>query len=303
MKKLDLSIVIVTYNSEDLIVDCIDSIYKTCKKNTFEVVIVDNSPNDKTMDVVEKVRSKYKNLQFIKTGDNLGFSKANNVGIKKTSGEYLLFLNPDMKVYEKTLDGMMDFMRKTPDAGAATCLVGLINGDPDDASHRGFPTPWRSLSYFSGLSKIFPKSKLFAGYNLTYLDLSKIHEIDALAGSFMIVPRSLGEKLKWWDEDFFFYGEDIDFCYRIKNLGYKIYFVPEFKALHYKGVSSGIKKVSQGITKASKETKINITNHRFNAMKIFYRKHYINKYPRILTGLIFLGINFKWKMAQLQNKK
>ena len=185
---------------------------------------------------------------------------------------------------------MVDFMNKTPNAGAATCFIELKNGRLDDSCHRGFPTPWRSLCYFMGLSKFFPKSKFFAGYNMTYLGLNKTHEIDALGGSFMLIRREIGKRLGWWDEDFFFYGEDIDFCFRIKEIGYKIYFVPEYKALHYKGVSSGIKKVSESISKATKETKLFATKHRFNAMRIFYKKHYEKKYPKIVTWLVYGAI-------------
>lgn len=295
MKKVDVSIVIVTYKSQDTIVECVDSVYESCKKNSFEIVISDNSPDDSTQKIVEK--KKYKNLTFIKNSDNVGFSRANNIGIKKTTGSYVLFLNPDMKLYPKTLDGMLDFMRGHIDAGASTCFVELINGKLDDSAHRGFPTPWRALAHFSGLAKIFPKSKLFAGYNMTYLDTSKTHEIEALAGSFMLVPRGVGEKLGWWDEDFFFYGEDLDFCYRIRKLGFKIYFVTEFHALHYKGVSSGIKSVSKSITKADLETKIRATNWRFDAMRIFYDKHYKDKYPVIFRELVLKGISVKKFLA------
>lgn len=302
MSKVDLSIVIVAYNSEDLILTCLDSIYKTCKKNTFEVVVSDNSPNDATKEIIEENKKNYPGLIYIKNADNIGFSAANNVGVKKTTGEYLLFLNPDMKIYDGTLDGMLEFMREHKDAGAATCYVELLNGQLDDSAHRGFPTPWRAISHFAGLSKVFPKSKIFAGYNMTYLDLTKTHEIDALAGSLLLISRELGEKLGWWDEDYFFYGEDIDFCYRIRKLGYKIYFVPEFRALHYKGVSSGIKSVSKEITHASRETRIRATNWRFDAMRIFYDKHYKNRYPSFFRELVLAGISVK-KFFALQKIK
>ncbi len=132
---------------------------------------------------------------------------------------------------------------------------------------------------------------------MTYLDFNKTHEIDALAGSFLLISRELGNKLKWWDEDYFFYGEDIDFCYRIKQAGFKIYFVPEYKALHYKGMSSGIKKVSQDATKASNETKIWATNQRFKAMEIFYKKHYKKKYPGIINWMVYSAIKIKKSMT------
>jgi GT2 family glycosyltransferase len=133
---------------------------------------------------------------------------------------------------------------------------------------------------------------------MTYLDLSLTHEIDALAGSFMIVPRKVGDQLSWWDEDYFFYGEDIDFCYRIKKAGYKIYFVSKFRARHYKGVSSGIKSVSKNITRATRETRLKVTDWRFDAMKIFYDKHYKNRYPPIVRNIVLAGVTLRKFIAK-----
>jgi GT2 family glycosyltransferase len=291
MKK-DISIIVVAFNSEDTILECVDSVISTVKKHTFEIIISDNSRNEKTEEKVKKYKSDDR-VMYIKNSENAGFSKGNNIGIKKSVGDYVLFLNPDTKTYGETIDGMIDFMKQNPTCGASTCFVELPDGRLDDSSHRGFPTPWNSFSHFSYLSKIFKKSKIFGGYNLTYLDTSKTHEIDALAGSFMLVPRNVGEKLSWWDEDYFFYGEDLDFCYRIKKAGYKIYFVPKFRALHLKGISSGIKKVSKDVTKASIETRKFATYHRFHAMEIFYDKHYKKQYPRVITKLVLLGIRTK----------
>lgn len=286
---MELSIVIVAYKSEQTINECIKSVLATVKKNKYEIIISDNSPDDNTAKEIKKIKNE--NIIYFRNEDNLGFSKANNRGIKKSKGEYLLFLNPDTKVYEETIDGMMDFMRKNRDCGVATCFVELPNGKLDDSSHRGFPTPWRAFAHFSGLAKTFP-GKLFGGYNLNYLDLTKSHEIESAAGSFMLVPRNVGDKIGWWDEDYFFYGEDIDFCFSVKEKGYSVWFVPQYRALHMKGISSGIKEVSKNITKASEETKKLATYHRFRAMEIFYDKHYKNRYPFIVNTLVKLGIIF-----------
>lgn len=290
---MDLSIIIVTYNSESTIKDCIDSVLKTIKNYSFEIIVSDNSENEDTKELINKEYGKNAKLVYIKNDSNLGFSKANNAGIRKSKGEFILFLNPDTKVYEGTVDGMIEFMKSHSDCGASTCFVELSDGKLDQASHRGFPTPLRSLSYFVGLSKLFPNSKLLGGYLMSYEDMKKTHEIDSAAGSFMIVPRKIGSQINWWDEDYFFYGEDIDFCFRVKELGYKVYFVPKFKALHLKGVSSGIKKESKGITKASNKTKNLAMHHRFKAMEIFYDKHYKNKYPKLLRTLVTMGIKLK----------
>lgn len=291
---IDLSIVIVSFNTKELLRECLESIYKNTKDLSFEIVVVDNNSKDGSSEMVSK---EFKDVVLIENKENLGFSKANNVGVKKTSGTYVLFLNSDTLVYKETLKTMVEFMDKEKNAGAATCKLTLPTGQIDDASHRGFPTPWNSFSHFSGLSKVFPKSKLFGGYNLTYLDLNKTHEIDALAGAFMLVRRRAGEEVNWWDEDYFFYGEDLDFCYMLKKKGWKIYFVPEVSIFHYKGVSGGIKKISKDVSTADETTKNRATTERFKAMRIFYKKHYENEYPFIVNKLVYLGIFLKQKLS------
>jgi GT2 family glycosyltransferase len=290
---IDLSIIIVSYNTKDVLKECIESIYKTVGSLNFEIIVVDNASSDGTKEEISNPKSQIPNLKYIQNKKNLGFSTANNIGVKKASGRYILFLNPDIVVYESTLRGMVNFMQEHESAGAATCKLVMPNGKIDDATHRGFPTPWNSFAHFSGLAKLLGKAKLFGGYNLGFMDLSVTHEIDALAGAFMIVRREAGEQVKWWDEDYFFYGEDLDFCFMLKQKGWKIYYVPEFSVLHYKGVSGGLKKVSKEITTASKETKQRATKARFNAMRIFYKKHYADRYPWIITKLVYLGISLK----------
>jgi hypothetical protein len=288
---IDLSIVIVSYNTKDVLKECLESIYKTIKNLSFEVIVVDNASKDQTREEISKLG--FPNFKFIQNKENLGFSKANNIGVKETSGRYVLFLNPDVVVHSETLEGMVYFMDKEREAGAATCKVILTNGKIDDASHRGFPTPWNSFTHFSGLAKLLGRIEHFGGYNLKHLDFSQTHEIDALAGAFMIVRREAGEEVGWWDEDYFFYGEDLDFCYMLQQKGWKIYYVPEFSVLHYKGVSGGLKKVSKDITTADSETKKRATKARFDAMRIFYKKHYEDKYPWFITRLVYTGISLK----------
>src|SRR3989344_2540918 len=300
---IDLSIIIVSYNTKEFIIKCLDSISSGIKgKLDFEIIVVDNASTDASVSVISRLRQDFggqANLKIILNKKNLGFSRANNIGIKEAKGRYLLFLNPDTIVHSDTLETMVDFMDAHADAGASTCRVVMPNGELDDASHRGFPTPWNAFAHFLGLSRIFPKSRLFGGYSLGWMDLSKIHEIDACAGAFMIVRRKAGEEVQWWDEDYFFYGEDIDFCYKLKQKKWKIYYVPKESILHYKGVSGGIKNISKEITTADRETKERATRARFEAMKIFYNKHYIKKYPSIITWLVFCGINIKlWFAAK-----
>lgn len=294
---IDVSIIIISYNTKDLTTECLNSIKKNVsKKITYEVIVVDNASKDGSPEFLKK---NFPEFTIIPENENLGFAKANNVGIKKSTGRYILFLNSDTVVYTGTLEYMVNFMDEHKDAGASTCKVELTNGEIDDASHRGFPTPWNAITHFSGLSKVFPKSKLFSGYWQGWKDLSKIHTIEVLAGAFMLVRREAGADANWWDEAYFFYGEDVDFCYQLGQRGWRIYYVPTVSILHYKGASGGIKKVSQQITTATKETRKRVTKARFNAMRIFYKKNYYNKYPKPLTWAVMRGIGLKEKISSI----
>jgi GT2 family glycosyltransferase len=297
---LDLSIIIVNHNSTDFLLPCISSINRTIDSLSYETIVVDNASDIASLDSAEKAAP---GVTFIRSSVNLGFSAANNVGIRASKGHYLLFLNPDTIVQDCTLSTMVRFMESHPDVGASTCFVQLPNGELDDAAHRGFPTPWNALCQFSGLSKLFPRSRLFSGYSLGWENLSVTHDIDALAGCFMLVRREAGEAAGWWDEDYFFYGEDLDFCYTLKQLGWRIAFVPEVSILHHKGMSSGIKKSSPRLSRADRSTRAAATHARFNAMKIFYDKHYRSAYPAPVRWLVLAGIALKQQAAVLQLRR
>lgn len=294
---IDVSVVIVNYNTKEFSKDCILSIQKNAGNVSYEIIIVDNASSDGSVAELSNLKSKIPNLKIISNKKNVGFSKANNQGVKASQkNRYILFLNPDTIIQNKAIEKMINFMDTHKDAGASTCKLIMPNGKIDDATHRGFPTPWNSFSHFSGLEKIFPKSTLFAGYSLGWMDLDSAHEIDVLAGAFMLVRKEAGNEVNWWDEDYFFYGEDIDFCYMLHEKGWKIYYVPDFSIIHYKGVSGGIKAVSQKITTASDETKRRANKCRFEAMKIFYKKHYEKRYPWIINFLVNIGISIKERL-------
>ncbi|HUD44320.1 MAG TPA: glycosyltransferase family 2 protein [Patescibacteria group bacterium] len=298
-----LSIVMLNLNTKQITLQAIESIEKSYPKEiadgTYEIALVDNNSTDGSQDAIKEYskKTKFKKFHVILNSENVGFSRGNNLGLDHIDGEYILFLNSDTIVNEKVFPYMINFLKTHPTCGAATCKLLLRNGEIDDATHRGFPTPWNSICHFSGLEKLFPKIKLFADYSMTYVeDMETPHEIDALAGAFMIMPKTTGEKVGWWDKDFFLYGEDIDFCYRIKQAGMKIFYVPEVSIIHLKGTSMGIRKESQDITTAQKERKIASQNARFDSMKIFYQKHYMDKYPKWLTNIIF------WQIENMRKK-
>lgn len=298
MNKIDLSIIILNYNTKKHTLEAISSIEKNypgeVTSGVYEVIVADNASPDGSLLAFEdyKKHTKIKSFKVVDNGGNIGFSKGNNNAVKNSNGRYVLFLNPDTIVHLNTLNRMIGFMDSNTDAGAATCKVEIPNGGIDEASHRGFPTPWNAFSHFSGLEKILPKTRLFGGYIQGYKDMKKIHEVDAVSGAFLFVRRVVGEKIGWWDKDYFFYGEDLQFCYDIKKHGYKIYYIPDVSILHFGGVSSGIKKHSHHITTADTEHRKIMQGHRFNAMRIFYRKNYEKKYPLVLTRIVYMGINF-----------
>ena len=290
LKKIELSIVILNYNTRDFLKQCLESTGKRQKGGyEIETIVVDNASNDDSSQMVER---EFPDVKLIVNKRNLGFSAGNNKGVAQTRGEYLLFLNPDTIVPKETLKRMVDFMKTNPGMGAATCRVDLANGQLDEACHRGFPTPWRAFCHFSGLEKLFSNSRFFAGYTLGFLPLDKVHEIDSGTGAFLLVRRKAGEAVNWWDEDYFWYGEDLDFCYKLKERGWKIFYNPEVKITHYKGISSGIKKHTAGISTATKETKKKAALASTQAMRIFYQKHYFSKYPKLISWLILWGVNF-----------
>ncbi len=298
-RKIDLSVIILNYNTKNLLRGCLLSLEKSKKRNfSFEIFVVDNASSDGSVEMVEE---KFSDVKIIRNRKNLGFAAGNNIVLWHAHGDYSLLLNPDTIVQPETLQVMFDFMEANPKTGAATCRVELPDGRLDSACHRGFPSPWNSFAYFSGLTKIFRKSRLFSGYLLSHLDLNRVHEIDSGCGAFLFVRRKAGEEVEWLDEEYFWYGEDLDFCYRVKQKGWKVMYVPKTKIIHYKGASSGVKKQSRQMTTVSRSTKIRAVRSSTEVMRIFFQKHYQNRYPKSIYWLVMKGIDLleKRRLAKL----
>ena len=270
----DLSIIILNYNVKDLLLQCLESVFKN-KSQNWQVIVVDNASSDNS---VEAVKKKFPQVEIIKNQSNLGFAVGNNEGVRLAKAPVVLFLNPDTVIIKQAIQKTYDYLMGNPDIGAITCRVELPDGKLDYSCHRGFPTPWNSFCYFLGLAKIFPKWKIFSGYTATYLDIHKTHEIDCLTGAFLMVRKIAGQQIGWWDKDYFWNGEDIEFCYSLKQKGWKIYFFPEAKIIHYKGSSARKEKAT--------------ISHGISAMRIFYKKHYYYQYPPILRDVVLWGVKF-----------
>lgn len=283
---MKLTISIVNYNTDDYLVKCLRSIQSVENEAEIATYVVDNASSD---DSTKKAQKLFPKVNFILNKVNLGFGKAHNQVLKNLNTEYALILNPDTLLGKGVISTMLKFMDENSDVGAATCKIVLPDGSIDLTAHRGFPTPLASLLYFLGIDWL---------YHLSLKNLNNIHEVDAISGSFFLTRKSILDNVGFFDEDFFMYAEDIDLCFRIKESGYKIMYVPDVKILHFKGVSSGLKKHSQEITTASSETKKRSLNAFYETMKIFYQKHYQKQYPAFINLLVHLGINLKWWLAK-----
>lgn len=285
MKKLTISI--VNYNAGEYLLNCLDSLAKLKDELGFEVYVVDNVSTDGS---VKKAKEKFPEFNFIFNEENLGFGKAHNLVLKKAVTPYVLTLNPDCEVPKRTLSHMVEFMEKNPEVGISSSKVEKADGSLDIASHRGFPTPWASILYF-----LFKNDRL---YHLTDRNMNVVHEVDSVVGAFMLMSKRVLEEVGYFDEDYFLYGEDLDLCFRIKNAGFKVMYVPEVKVIHVKGVSSGIKKHSQEDSNADISTKNSSINYFYSTMKIFYKKHYAKKYPFFINWIVYVGIDIKLLLAK-----
>jgi O-antigen biosynthesis protein len=280
---MKLSVIIVNYNVKYFLEQCLKSVFISGKDMEMEVFVVDNNSVDGS---VEMVKEKFPKVKLIANKENTGFSHANNQAIKKAAGEYVLLLNPDTVVEDNTFPRVVEFMDKTPDAGGLG--VKMIDGQgvflPE--SKRGLPTPSVAFYKIFGLSALFPKSRIFGKYHLGYLDNDKIHSVDVLSGAFMLMRKSVLDKTGYLDETFFMYGEDIDLSWRIIQAGYKNYYFPQTRIIHYKGEST-------------KKSSINYVFVFYNAMIIFAKKHFSKQNARIFSFLIHLAIYFRAFLAIL----
>ncbi|MCC6182773.1 MAG: glycosyltransferase [Bacteroidia bacterium] len=267
---IKLSVIIVNYNVKHFIEQCLFSVFKASEQITCEVFVVDNNSVDGS---VTLIKERFPKVKLIENKINTGFSVANNQAIRVAQGEYILLLNPDTVVQEDTFTKVLDFMDANPKAGGlgVKMLDGQGNFAPE--SKRGLPTPKVAFYKMFGFAKLFPKSKRFGKYHLTYLPENEVSEIEVLSGAFMLMRKSVLDKIGLLDETFFMYGEDIDLSYRITLAGYKNYYFPETQIIHYKGEST-------------KRNSLNYVLIFYKAMAIFSKKH-------------FSGVNAFWFNAMI----
>ncbi|HDZ10795.1 MAG TPA: glycosyltransferase, partial [Bacteroidetes bacterium] len=269
-----ISIIIVNFNVRDFLAQTLRSVKKATRSISSQIIVVDNHSSDGSSEIVEK---NFPGVVLLKNTENIGFARANNQALKIARGKYLVLLNPDTIVQEDTFETLIRFFDTHPEAGMAGCRILNPDGTLQLACRRSFPTPWVAFTKLVGLDGFFPKSRLFGRYNLTYLDPNRPAEVDAISGSFMMVRREVYEQVGALDERFFMYGEDLDWCFRIKKAGWQIYYVPKTQIIHYKGASS---------IKSERDTLLLF----YKAMLQFVQKHFKGKYLFLPQWFLITGI-------------
>jgi GT2 family glycosyltransferase len=273
-----LTIIIVSYEVKYFLEQCLFSVVKAAKQLenaewATEIIVADNASSDGT---IEYLQARLPTVHFIACGQNLGFAKANNMALAKATGDIILFLNPDTILSESILCKCISFFQQNNKAGALG--VRMIDGSgrflPE--SKRGFPTAWRSFSKLSGLSSIFPASKVFAGYSLGHLNEKEIYPIEVIAGAFMMIRKEVLDRIGGFDERFFMYAEDIDLSKRIADAGFINYYMGNETIIHFKGESTSRDK--------------RYVEQFYGAMRLYMMKHYKGKSAGFALTFMNMGI-------------
>lgn len=281
---MKLSVIIVNYKVKYYLEQCLRSVTEASKGIAVEVIVVDNASGDGS---VEYLSERFPDITIIASKENLGFARANNLAIRNSHGEYILLLNPDTIVAENTFTDFIGLMERHPDAGGCGAYMLHTNGSFAPESRRGLPTPFVAFCKMSGLASLFPKTRTFGRYYMSYLDKNKENRIEIMSGAFMFLRREALDKAGLLDEDFFMYGEDIDLSYRILKAGYNNYFLPS-RILHYKGEST---------VKSS----YRYVHTFYQAMELFFNKHY-SHYSLLLKLPIKLAIWGRAMLAYIGNQ-
>lgn len=281
-----VSIVIVSFNTADLLDQCLESIERCESRCDLDVIVVDNDSHDGSADLVAE---RYPGVRLIRNTNNLGFSKASNQGMRISTADYVLLLNSDTVVFPGSIDLVVDYLEAQPQIGIAGCKVLKPDGTLDAPCRRSFPTPENSLYQRLGLIRLFPRSRRFGAYYLSYLDPNETASVDCLMGAYMMIRREVIDDIGYLDEDCFFYAEDIDYCYRTKKAGWDIVYYPATTIIHHRGASTA-------------KDRIKATTYFHQSMLVYYRKHQAPAQSPIVNALVYAGIGISYVTALAWNK-
>ena len=281
-----LSVIIVTYNSAKDIGGCLASIPRTLAGGAVEGIVVDNASNDTT---TRDIKTNYPWVTLIEAGGNLGFSKANNLGFDRSSGAFILFLNPDTAINSETLESCLARLTSQPQIGIISPRLLLADGSLDLACRRAIPTAWDGFTRASGLAKKFPRSRLFAGYNLTWMPEEGTYPVGSVNGAFMLTSRRVLSRIGLFDERFFMYAEDLDLCLRCSQAGYQVIYDGSHSILHLKGQSS-------------RQNSQMLADCVFTSTRDLYLKHF-NIQNSLLTRAKYTFLFWLWSRVNRLRKK
>ena len=282
MSTRDLTVVILNYNTRDHLRVCLDALRREGSTTasdppgpiSAEIIVVDNDSRDHSADMAE---AEYPWVTVIRSGRNGGFAYGNNIALRQANGAAVMLLNPDTETPPGSIKSLYDHLQAHPEAGVVGPKLLREDGSMHMACRRSFPSPPVSLYRLTGLARLFPSSPRFGAYNLTYVDPNVELEVDSVCGACMLVRREAIEQAGLLDECFFMYGEDLDWCWRIKEAGWTVRYVPGSVVKHQHGGSS-------------RRRPIRTTWHFFHAMDLFYRKHYLRQYNPLVSAAVLLGI-------------
>ena len=272
-----VSVIVVSYNVKDLLLDSLAALFQRTDI-PFEAIVVDNNSKDGSAAAVE---AEFPQAKVHRMRKNVGFGRAANAGLELCGGRFILVLNPDVMVGEACLGELADFLLVRPDVGAVGPRITQPGGEIDESARRAFPTPSVAVYRATGLSRLFPHSARFGRHNMGHVSAERAHEIDAGTAACLMVRRAAIAKVGFFDPAYFMYGEDLDLCYRLKQGGWKIFYVPAAEALHIKAASS-----------RQEEKKMLYQYH--SAMWTFHHKHYADELPAFGNGLVWAAIWSRW---------
>ena len=273
-----LSICIVSYQAANYLRDCLSSIYTNPPQGEFEIIVVDNDSSDGT---VQMLRAEFPAVILIENPTNLGFTAPMNQALRRSQGEYLLQLNPDTLVHPQAINRLIDFMRDRPEIGICGPKVLNTDGSLQKPCRRGEPRPLAVVSYFLGLYKLFPQSRRFGGYLMSFMSEDETHEVAGVAGSCMLIRRQVVNQIGYLDEQYFAYQEDADYCFQARKARWKVYYYPEAQITHFGG---------QGGSRVEPYRSI-LEWHR--SYWLYYRKNLAGEYFFLFNWLYYLVMLLK----------
>lgn len=282
---IDVSVVIVSFNTRELTLKCLKSVFEQ-NHVAYEVIVVDNASSDQSSSEIKEI---FPQVAVIENNENTGFAHANNQAIKRANGRYILLLNSDtVLLSDETFSKMVSFMEERQDVGISGCKITRPNGRLDWPCKRSFQTPSVFFIRSLGLDRLFPQHKRFGKYHLTYLDENEIHEVDAIAGAFLMIRRETLNNIGLLDDNLFMYSEDMDWCLRAKQQNWKVYYYPEVEIIHYKSSSN-------------KKRSPRMMYWWYYSTWYVYKKHTAKNYNFIVNFFVFLGFCTMFAISLLRN--